>query len=433
MVEEILKKQERTRKLMLLLVTIIFTCIVPISIKLLSLTSAINYIIAPIIVIITLLVCFYTFVITSAKHFDWPFVICKENRAKLIAGMGGAIKNLVYNSKEFVVKEDWDVISKEELISDIELLSSVSFSRIFDWMLSLVGLNDIKWIGLFNHVHKYSFQWQTVETDKDGEIVLESHKAGGDDGKTPWVYLMKVPFGFEMNNIESKNMGKQDEAEATVPLKFTLMIVFRIINPYKAIIGVKEWLKVSISTVKEDLIRYVAQHTFDEIAKKGMSVKSLNGYAGDSLSENLARYGVSLEDLQLKKLDFADQEDAKKYRAKWQKEKEKEALIVSAEGVKQEAILLAEGRNADREMIINQIERNSVIGEIVKLQEMKEFKEGNLIVLGGSGDTGNAVNIAALNEQRKINKKLGSKEKYFSTNSMKEEEKNDDDRNEDNN
>ncbi|MFH1287564.1 MAG: hypothetical protein ABII25_02590 [bacterium] len=414
----------------------------------LTLDSVINFVVAPLLLVITLLVCFYALAMVSSQIGDWPFTKCKENRAKMLIGWGDKVVDLIYNSDDFdILKIGWKSVFKRKNVNGVPINEKGEkadrrnkkpiiyqrnrYARFYNFILSLIGLEDIKWVGLFNRVRKYHFEYDTIEKDgKTGKMMLKHHDV---NVETPWIFLNWVRFGFEMKSVESLSLdsdseeNKEQGGKAAIPLDLIGGVVLRIENLRQAILGIDNWLAVTMDILKSQLIKYVAQNTFETLAKENISIDLLNratNGSGKTAHQTIQEYGIVAREIYLANIDFSDKKDAARQKAKWAEKKQAEAVVEKAKG---EARATEERRIADVQYlgevcaIQGGAELTAVRISLEKAKVNKEMEENyNSTIQGtvkeakpgvilnisrqGNANTNDAIDTASLMELKQLNK-----------------------------
>lgn len=377
----------------------------------------------------TFLICFYILAIVSSKVGDWPFTRCKENRAKMLISLGGKVVDLIFNSGDYVISSEWRSVPVGDVGDDFIAYKRNFTARTADFLLSIVGLEDIKWVGIFRKVRKYRFRYYTIEKDdKEGKVILKPHVAGEETGETetPWIYLNLVRFGFEMKSVEA--LDAVLDGKAAVPLDLICGVVLRIENLRKAILGVDGWLPLTLDIIKSHLIMHLAENSFEDLAKNNISVgllKKTGTSTEKTTHQAIEQYGIVSQELYIANIDFFDKADAARQKAKWAAEKQAQAVEAAAKG---EARATDERRKADVQYLKEVCaipgggELAAVRISLEKAKINKEMEENyNSTIQGtvekaksgvilnisrqGNANNNDAVDMAALLELQKLNKK----------------------------
>ncbi len=311
------------------------------------------------------------------------------------------------------------------------------FADFYEFVLSLVGLDDIKWIGLTKKVRKYPIRFGKIEEDKDGnpELVMKTGDEPG--GRTPYVFLNYNTFGFEIKNIASKD----PEGGPAIDLNLLIEGLLRIKNPFKASVDLEDWYGYLTKKIRAGLMSYIGGHEFGEISLHQKKVKK-ETYEQltpekpfreclSNIGDFLFREIVDLADLVLVNVDFSDKKDAERLKAPWNAAQKAKAHVIEEKGK-------ADGIDIVRKAEMGYLSEVNKMPDVIPLQmvriglEKKQLekdieeiyinkmpevvekaKPGVILNISrqGNANTNDAIDMASLMELKQLNKNPKKEEK----------------------
>lgn len=266
------------------------------------------------------------------------FTIVKEGQAKAILKFG-KFERMVMCYQGHGFNNDWDVCqrvtsgnephingvcgairdSNNEIISNCELRPEP------------FKIGGLMWIGIpFIHsVYKYEFRWISFEQKEEGGKPIEKTISHTEENMDYILVQDDVFYSF-LKGADSKEL---------VPVDMELLLTIRIINPYKAIFRVQNWLEAVQNQTKPALRGFAAGKAYHDLIGKKEEVKresdkflSESGIA-DYVEEN---YGTRLKRVGLVSINLSGERgnaylaaSTKQYEA--DREKERIETIASAE------------------------------------------------------------------------------------------------------
>lgn len=188
----------------------------------------------------------------------------------------------------------------------------------------------LRWVGIpFIHsVHKYEFRWVSYEQgEKDGKLAekIISHTETID-----YLLLQDDVYYSFVHGGETSEM---------IPTDVDLLLTIRIINPYKAMFRVQNWLEAVLNQVKPAFRKFVFSCELKELmGKEEKMEREVDNFLKDSGIANYAErdYGVRLKKVGMAKVDLAGERGkiyteaaSKQYEA--EKEKERKEILAKAD------------------------------------------------------------------------------------------------------
>jgi hypothetical protein len=245
----------------------------------------------------------------ALARFNVVWTIVQEGQVKTILKLGQFHRNIMsYKGHDF--DQDWNVID------------SLPHRRLFGGF-QFVG------IPIIHTVHTYKFSWMSYQqVQKDGGIIYQAipHK----DELLDYILVQDDVYFSFIDKAETIGM---------VPVDVSLLLTIRILNPYKALFRVQNWLEVTLNQVVPALRAFIGTKEFEQLTS-GETRKQVEqkfneflrfSHIDEFLREN---YGVDLRKADMAAIDpggnrgIAYVEAASK---KWEAEKEKEKILTIAD------------------------------------------------------------------------------------------------------
>jgi len=184
-------------------------------------------------------------------------------------------------------------------------------------------LGGLKWVGIpFIHsVYRYTFKWVSFEQkEEEGKLV---QKAISHEEEIDYIIVQDDIYYTFVREAEARGM---------VPLNIDALLTIRILNPYKALFRVQDWLEATQNQFKPVLVGYTGQKSFEELIEAQKQV-------GDTVHELLRTskidedieedYGVHIKKIGIVNIDPASERGEKYVEAaskQWEAEKEAKRL-----------------------------------------------------------------------------------------------------------
>ncbi|MFH1656278.1 MAG: SPFH domain-containing protein [Candidatus Nealsonbacteria bacterium] len=202
------------------------------------------------------------------------FTFVNEGTVKVVV-LGGKVTNILIQKEEYTLDNDWNVIPEDS--DHRELWHPLGGLRFYGvWPLC--------------DIHLYDFSWTAML--QNGEI--KPHV----DETLDYALLMDDVYWFEVLKAEDKNR---------LPLNLQVLVTMRIVNPYKALFAVQDWLEAVIGRIQPVVRDRITQATYEELTINPEAV----GHAifhgpGDHFDIFRDRYGVDVVALEIKEIDPPD-------------------------------------------------------------------------------------------------------------------------------
>lgn len=229
------------------------------------------------------------------------FTFVEEGTAKAILKYG-KFHRIIMSYEGYDLNDDWDVIPKSG---------------------KKTRLGGLKWVGIpFIHsVYQYNFKWVSFEQEeKEGKLV---QKAISHEKEIDYIIVQDDIYYTFVREAEAKGM---------VPLDIDALLTIRVLNPYKALFRVQDWLETTLNQFKPVLVGYTGQKLFEELVEAqkqvGDTIHELLKIS--QIDENLEEdYGIHLKKIGIVNIDPAGERGKKYVEAaskEWEAKKEAQRL-----------------------------------------------------------------------------------------------------------
>lgn len=284
------------------------------------------------------------------------FTFVQEGTAKVILTFGQFSRAIIsYVGHE--LNEEWEVVEKKSPKIITELLKKTK----------LGGLKPIG-IPLIHSVHAYKFKWASFEQIEGQEGV--AHKVVPHEKIIDYILVQDDVYYTFLEKAETKGM---------VPIDVSMLLTIKIVNVYKALFKVQDWLEATLNQIKPSLREFIGTREFEELTnpegKEKMDGKFKNFLTESKIDEFLKEnYGVELRKAEIVTIDPSGERGTKYVEAaskKWEAEKEKDRIKIIAN---------AEAKRIEK--VYDKIQGYGDMGLFIQATEaIKEAgKSGNLVI-----------------------------------------------------
>jgi len=125
-------------------------------------------------------------------------------------------------------------------------------------------LGGLRWVGipLIHSIYKYNFRWTSFEQgEEEGKLI---QKIIHHEEKIDYILVQDdIYYSFV----------KEAETEGMVPVDLNLLLTIRIVNPYKALFRVQNWLEATQNLLKPALRGFISGKSFEDLIKKKEEVE----------------------------------------------------------------------------------------------------------------------------------------------------------------
>ena len=259
----------------------------------------------------------------------------EEGTAKTILKFG-KFSRAIMTYEGYGLDTEWTIRDKENEVDDKgnitcngKLLKNDQGKNIKLRKEPLLRFGGLRWVGipLIHSVHRYNFRWISFEQgEEEGNLVQKAipHEKESID------YILvqdDVYYSFV----------REAETDGMVPVNLDLLLIIRIINPYKALFRVQNWLEAVQNQLKPALRGFTATLTYEKLIQKKEQVERETDEflqetgTADYLERN---YGVRLKRVGIVHIDPSGERGKTYVEAaskKWEADKEKERIEVIAD------------------------------------------------------------------------------------------------------
>ena len=276
------------------------------------------------------------------------FTFVKEGTAKIIVRGDKFEKCLIqWNGRTFDYRnpedlEKWNVIKEEAKKKE-------------PWH----PFGGLRYYGFYpiKDAYIYNFEWTGVSMN----------------GETQHHPKETLDYVLLKDNVYYAKVEKAEDKEL-LPLDVELVLTIRVINPYKALFEVQNWLEMIINKIKPAVRDAVSLKEYELLISDTDAVgKKIYKRLKERklLEEFKDRYGVELG-----KIGVKDINPPKEYREetlkKWSAEREKERIAIEAKAEKQRLKTVAEGEALRIGKVFKKIEKFGELGRLLKSLEAME-------------------------------------------------------------
>lgn len=231
------------------------------------------------------------------------FTIVREGTVKIILKFD-QFHQAIMTYKGYVLDAEWNVQEKSGAGS--------------------IGFGGLKWIGipLIRSVYKYKFRWTSFEQGEEQGKIIQKIIHHPDEIIDYILVQDDVYYSF-VREAETKGM---------VPVDVDLLSTIRIVNPYKALFRVQNWLEATQNQLKPALREFIATQEFEDLVgqKEEVGVKATKLLKETGIRDTLEQdYGVRIKKLGLANINPAGERGGKYVEAAskgWEAAKEVERL-----------------------------------------------------------------------------------------------------------
>lgn len=209
------------------------------------------------------------------------FTFVPEARAKVVVRADG-VRKILFKYKDFAMDQQGNILPLTKIPKDSVIAKSESrWTKIF---------GGLKWYGFWplDDIYIYKFRWTGIR--ESGEIIRREEWLD-------YVLLKSDVYWMEIKKAEDKDL---------LPLDLEILLTLRVVNPYKALFNIQNWLEAVINRSGPLMREYIAEHKFNDlIAKKqqigGEMRKSLEERG--ILAEFYNNYGIEVEAIEIKDIN----------------------------------------------------------------------------------------------------------------------------------
>jgi hypothetical protein len=252
------------------------------------------------VVLLSSPVWFFLFVYFYLAPNNKFFTFVKEGKAKLIMKGGECVKTLIQFKGYTIDHVTGKVVRGEEK----HLFGGLRFYGL--WPLYDVTIYDFKW----------------TNVDHKGQIIIHEPET------LDYVLLRDDVYWANVEDAEDKNL---------LPLDIEVTLTIRVVNPYKAIFNVQNWLETVINRIKPAIRDSVTGKEFEELIKNEKDIgKEIFRKLSESsegvplLQEFEESYGARIKAIEIKDIN-PPEEHRKATLKKFLAKREREAVVVNAD------------------------------------------------------------------------------------------------------
>ena len=266
------------------------------------------------------------------------FTFVPESRSKIVV-RGDAFRKALIQWKDYQLGSQWNVIGFPGAGRSV--------------------FGGLRYYGFWplDDIYIYDFQWTGIK--EDGTI--DPHPKETLD----FILLKDDIYGLKEEKAEDKNL---------LPLDITVALTIRIVNPYRALFNVQNWLETVYNRVRPYIRDFITTDTYENFIKNParMGIQIQTRLEEEKiLNEFWQRYGVDIRKIEVKDID-----PGKEYRdislAKYLAEKEREKIEIQAEAEKNRLKIVADGEANRILRVYKEVEKHGELGKFIRALEALE-------------------------------------------------------------
>lgn len=204
--------------------------------------------------------------VLAPKNLFWTFV--QEGTSKVVV-RGDKFKQALIQWKGYTLNDDWEVVGGEEK------------------QLFFGGLMFYGWWPL-DDIYIYDFTWTSIK--ENGEP--QHHEKEVLD----YILLKEDVYWTKVEKAEDMQM---------LPLDVELILSIRVINPYKALFAIENWLEAVINRIRPAVRNVITQGVYEELIrdKKAIGQKIKSKLQRKEIKDFKKTYGVELREVAVKDIN----------------------------------------------------------------------------------------------------------------------------------
>lgn len=326
------------------------------------------------LIIAPILVFYLIYFRWAPNNLFWTFV--PEGRAKIIV-RADEVRKILIQWKDHVLATE----SSED--------GSVDVGDVIDGPTSKRFWGGLKFYGKWplDDVYVYDFSW--INMAQNGKV--ETHERETLD----YVLLKQDVYLAVVSKAEDKEL---------LPVDIRLVLTIRVINPYKAVFVIQNWLEAVINRMLPAVRNIFTEDTYKDwiSTEKDLADRIINHEETRDFLDKECKKGYGVEVKAIEVIDIDPGEDYRKATlAEYLAQREKAKVVIGAEAQKEKILLEAE---AERERlkkvaqgevqrikkVYDQIKQYGDLGKLVRTLEAMEKSPGEgskwVIPLPGATD-----------------------------------------------
>ena len=321
--------------------------------------------------IIALLYAYYRL----APQDKW-FTFLDEARAKIVV-KGGEFVESLWRFKNHYMDEDGNILNKNEHIGEKEYdeldeEGNLTGNKIKKKQILISDTEQVVkeektlfggfvYYGFypFKAILGYVLKWRGVDVNQKIQPLREE--------LVDYVLLKEDQYYAEL--VKNKDGDTAVEDKNKIPIEVKLLFTLRVINPYKAVFKIQNWLEASINRALTVVRQVVAAQPYDYWITDRKKLQDL--IMQEVQEEILMVYGIQVVKIEIRAIN-PTQEYLKYTTAVAEAEREKEKEIIQAEKERRKTVILAKGEKKRIEIEYGAIEKFGDLGKLIRVAEAAE-------------------------------------------------------------
>lgn len=220
------------------------------------------------------LVLFVPTVYLGFAKADIFFTLVNEGSVKVVTAGGANFVKALIQYKDRTLSRDWDVVNLPGVVQP-----------------SFFGLGGLRFYGIWplRQIYKYSFSWASIDQNGDKKEHV--------DEILDYIMVKDMLYWFSIKEAEDQDL---------LPLNIEGLINVRITNPYKALFGPQNWLKITIALIQTLLRGEASEKDYKKLVAERALLGDRLMNDPDTLlliRELEANYGVKILKIEVKDVD----------------------------------------------------------------------------------------------------------------------------------
>jgi len=218
--------------------------------------------------------------------------------------------------------------------------------------------------------------------------------------------VVKIDLRTEVMDVPKQEVITKDNS----PVNVDAIIYIKVTDPRKAFFEVTDYRLATVNLAQTTLRSVIGQMELDEILS---SREKINVQLRDTLDENTDKWGVRVENVEIKEVDPASKvKDSMEEQTS--AERKRRAAILEADGMKRAAILEAEGKKKSRILEAEGMRQSMILEAEGKrlaiiLEAQGEAQKLRITAVGAAAMDSKALSVLSMDTLKSVGQGASSK------------------------
>lgn len=218
--------------------------------------------------------------------------------------------------------------------------------------------------------------------------------------------VVKIDLRTEVMDVPKQEVITKDNS----PVNVDAVIYIKVTDPRKAFFEVTDYRLATVNLAQTTLRSVIGQMELDEILS---SREKINVQLRDTLDENTDKWGVRVENVEIKEVDPASKvKDSMEEQTS--AERKRRAAILEADGMKRAAILEAEGKKKSRILEAEGLRQSMILEAEGKrlatiLEAQGEAQKLRITAVGAAAMDSKALSVLSMDTLKSVGQGASSK------------------------